>query len=332
MLNQLLRRVVAFVGLAIATAAILVACNGQAPSESTNPPLVVGSSPWPGFAGYYVALEKGFFREEGVEVTDTYFQIATDVNTRLLAGKLDLAWTGGPDVVVMASQDPTLRLIMLSDYSDGADGILARNVQGPEDLKGRAIAWESLPLQALLLRKYLEQGGLTEKDVTLQILPAAAAATAFTAGQIDAAVTYEPYLSTAAKDGKGSIVFSSKGSNIIPVGLVGKEEVIQARQEEIRAFIRAVDRGVKEVRSNSGETNAIVAKKLGVEPSAVLNQLATVHLFDVAENKSIVFNSRDPLNVMDSLRFAVKTSEEISLINTPVNADKLYDSTLIEGL
>lgn len=332
MLNKMLRRVVAFVGLAIATAAILVACNGQSTSESGDRPLIVGSSPWPGFAGHYVALAKGFFQEEGVNVQDTFFQVATDVNTSLLAGKLDLAWTGGPDMVVMASQDPTLRLIMLSDYSDGADGILARDVSQPADLKGREIAWESLPLQALLLRKYLEEGGLTERDVTLQVLPAADAATAFAAGQIDAAVTYEPYLTTAAEQGKGTVVFSSKGSNIIPVGLVGKEEVIEARQEEIRAFIRAIDRGVKEVRSNPDETNAIVAEKLGVEPADVPAQLSTVRIFDVAENQSIVFNPSDPLNVMDSLKFAVKTSEEISLISSPVDAEKLYDATIIEGL
>jgi len=334
MLKTTLRRMVWFVMLAFATASILVACNNTqtVTPEPTFRPLVVGSSPWPGFAGHYVALEKGYFQEEGVTVQDSYFQIATDVNTSLLAGRLDLAWTGVPDMVVMASQDPTLRLIMLSDYSNGADGILARGVTQPSELRGQEVAWESLPLQALLLRKYLEQGGLTEQDVQLQVLPAAEAATAFATGQIDVAVTYEPYLSNAVQQGNGTVVFSSKDSNIIPVGLVAKEDVIQSRQDDIRAFIRAIDRGIQEVRTNPDETNEIVAEKLGVEPADVPAQLATVRLFDVSENKSVVFNPENALNVMDSLQFAVKTSEAIALINSPVDASKLYNSSIIEGM
>jgi len=335
MFQKPLRRVVSFALLAIATTLFLVACHNQPmpePTPSTSLSLVVGSSPWPGFAGYYVALEKGFFQEEGVDVQDSSFPIATDVNTSLLAGKLDLAWTGVPDMVVLASQDPTLRLLMLSDYSNGADGILARGVSQPEDLRGRAIAWESLPLQALLLRKYLEQGGLTEADVTLQVLPAAAAAAAFAAEQVDVAITYEPYLSSAAQEGNGSIIFSSKDSNIIPVGLVTKEVVIQSRPEEIRAFIRAVDRGIQEVRNNPSEAYPIVARRLRVEPAEVSAQLATVRMFDVAENKSVVFNPNHPLNVIDSLQFAIQTSQEVELITSPVDVDKLYNPSFLDEM
>lgn len=333
MVNVTLRRIFQFMAIAVGTAALLVACNTQQmPSSQTTSALTVGSSPWPGFAGHYVAVAKDFFRDEGIEVTDTYFQIATDVNTALLADKLDLAWTGVPDMVVMAAQDPSLRLIALSDYSNGADGILARGITQPADLKGKTVAWEGLPLQALLLRKYLEQGGLTEADITLQIIPAAEAATAFAANRIDVAVTYEPYLSTAAKEGQGTVVFSSKDSNIIPVGLVAKEAVIRDRREDIQALLRAFDAGVQVVRNNPVEANAIIADKLGISPEEVPAQLETVRMFDLAENKSIGFNASHPLNVMDSLEFAAQTSQAIGLISTPVDSKQLYDASLVNAL
>ncbi|WP_448601963.1 ABC transporter substrate-binding protein [Thermoleptolyngbya sp.] len=339
---RLTRRFFQFCLLSVVTFGLLVACNPQqsatdssspaASSATSGKPLIVGSSPWPGFAGHYAAVAKDFFKEEGITVNDTYFQIATDVNTALLADRLDLAWTGGPDAVVMAAQDPSLKIIMISDYSDGADGILARGVNSPADLKGKAVAWESLPLQSLLLRKYLEQGGLTEKDIQLQVIPAAEAAAAFAANQIDVAVTYEPWLTTAAKEGNGQVIFSSKGTNIIPVALVAKESVIQERKADIQAFMRAIDKGVKLVRENPAEANAIVAAKLGVSPEEVPEQLATVRMFDVAENKEIIFNPSNPLNVMDSLAFAAKTSQEIGLISGPLDASKLYDDSLIKEL
>lgn len=339
---RLTRRFFQFCLLSVVTFGLLVACNPQqsatdssspaAPSATSGEPLIVGSSPWPGFAGHYAAVAKNFFQEEGITVNDTYFQIATDVNTALLADRLDLAWTGAPDAVVMAAQDPSLKIIMISDYSDGADGILARGIISPADLKGKTVAWETLPLQALLLRKYLEQGGLTEKDIQLQVISAAEAAAAFAANRIDVAVTYEPWLTTAAKEGNGQVIFSSKDTNIIPVALVAKESVIQERKADIQAFMRAIDKGVKLVRENPDEANAIVAEKLGVTPEEVPAQLATVRMFDVAENKEIIFNPSNPLNVMDSLAFAAKTSQEIGLISSPLDASKLYDDSLIKGL
>ncbi|MBD2462040.1 ABC transporter substrate-binding protein [Oscillatoria sp. FACHB-1407] len=336
MFNLVFRRIVRFFLLAGLTFGLLVACNAQQPSteapELSTQPLVVASSPWPGFAPHYVALAKEFFQEEGILVEDQYFQIATDVNTALLAGKVDLAWTGVPDMVMMAERDPSLRLIALSDYSNGADGILARNVTQAQDLKGKEIAWEELPLQSLLLRKYLETGGLTEQDITLLTMPAAEAATAFASKQVDVAVTYEPWLSKAAQEGQGEIVFSSKNTNIIPVGLVVKEAILQQRKPEILAFLRAIDKGVQFVRQSPDEMAEITAQKLGVTPEEVPALLDTVRIFDMEENATVVFNADDPLNVIDSLEFAAKTSQEIKLISQPVDATKLYDDSLVKEL
>lgn len=338
MLKLSIHRAFRFLLFAVATCGLLIACNAQQPTAETAPsspsaqPLVVASSPWPGFAGHYIAIAKDFFKDEGVTVKDEYLQVATDVNTALLAGRLDLAWSGVPDLVPMASRDPSLRLIMVSDYSNGADGILARNVSKPEDLKGKEIAWESLPLQVLLLQKYLESGGLTQQDVKLLSITAAEAATAFASQKVDVAVTYEPWLTKAAQEGKGEIVFSSKNSNIIPDGLVAKSTVIESRKADIQAYLRGVDKGIQFLRENPEEANQIVAERLGVKPEEISPMLETVRLFNVAENKDVIFNTSDPLNVMDSLAFAAKTSEIVKLIESPVDSTKLYDNSLVEGL
>jgi NitT/TauT family transport system substrate-binding protein len=332
-LKGTIRRSIRFLVLSLMTFGLLVACNPQSnTSQPQTQPLAVGSSPWPGFAGHYVAVAQDLFNEEGITVTDNYFQVATDVNTALLAGRLDLALTGGPDMVVMASQDPSLRFILLTDYSDGADGILARNINSPEDLRGKNVAWENLPLQALLLQRYLESGGLTQADINLQMITAAEAATAFASQNIDVAITYEPWLTTAANEGQGQVIFSSKDTNIIPVGVVAKESVIEARRDDILAFMRALDKGVDFLRENPEESNAIVAEKLGVPPEEVPEQLSTVRLFNLEENKTIGFNPNNPLNVVDSLKFAAETSEAIGLISSPVDADALYDDSLVNAL
>lgn len=307
---------------------LLIACS--TPDQAT--PLKTGFSPWPGFAGIYAASDRGFYADENIEVKENFFQTASDVNTAFLADQLDLAWTGGPDAVILASQEPSLRVILLSDYSNGADGILARGISKPEDLKGQEIAWENLPLQALLLHKYLNSVGLTEADVKLRNITAAEAASAFAAQKIDAAVTYEPWLSKASQAGQGTIIFSSKNTNLIPGVLVAKESFIQEHQDDIIAYMRAFDRGVDFVRENSEEAAQIVAQKLGVTPEEIPPMLETLRLFDAQENQAIIFNPNDPLNVMDSLKFAAQVSQEMELIDQSVDADKLYDDSLVKAL
>jgi NitT/TauT family transport system substrate-binding protein len=79
---RLTRRFFQFCLLSVVTFGLLVACNPQqsatdssspaASSVTSDKPLIVGSSPWPGFAGHYAAVAKDFFKEEGITVNDTY--------------------------------------------------------------------------------------------------------------------------------------------------------------------------------------------------------------------------------------------------------------------
>jgi NitT/TauT family transport system substrate-binding protein len=88
--------------------------------------------------------------------------------------------------------------IFQMDKSYGADGMAVRgNVTKIADLKGKTVA-ASAPGTApyFTLAWFLKKNGLSVKDVTVVNLEPAAAAQAFVAGQNDAAMTYEPYLST----------------------------------------------------------------------------------------------------------------------------------------
>jgi NitT/TauT family transport system substrate-binding protein len=329
-------RLLRFAGLMGAAIALLIACQSPSP-QSSNPspnaqPLIVATSPWPGFVGHYVAIAQEFPKAEGVVIEDKPLQVATDVNTALVAGKVDLAWTGVPDMVTLAGQAPDLRLILLSDYSNGADGILARNVTTVEQLKGKEVAWEGLPLQAFLLRKYLQTGGLVEKDIQLKVMNASDAAAAFAAKRIDGAVTYEPWLTKAAKEGQGTVIFSSKDTNIIPVGLVAKSTTIADRKPEIVAYLKAVQKGLQFYKDNPKDADAIVAKSLGVTAAEVPDLLQTIRLMSIEDNKTITFNPSNSLNVVDSLEFAAKTGKEIKIVAPSVDAKTLYDDSLVKAL
>ncbi|MEL6159053.1 MAG: ABC transporter substrate-binding protein [Cyanobacteria bacterium J06623_5] len=323
-----------FASLFFVTASLCIACNAQSENEVANnlPTLVVGNSPWPGFVAQFVAEEKGFYEEEGIAIDEKFLQVSTDVNTALAGDRIDVAWTGVPDMVVMANDDPSLRLIAVSDYSDGADGILAKNVAKPQDLVGKTIAWEELPLQALLLEAYLDGTDVALTDLDLKVMPAAEAATAFAAGQVDVAITFEPWLTTAVKEGGGEVVFTSANTNLIAGGLVGKTDVIESRREDLDAYFRALEKGFAFYEENTEEAIGIVANKLNLASEELPPILETVRLFRPSEHQSVVFNAEDSLNIMDSIDFAAEVGKEMEIVDSGVVPDTLFDASYTEDI
>jgi NitT/TauT family transport system substrate-binding protein len=168
----------------------------------------IGISGWTGFAPLTLAKEAGIFARNGLDVTIKKIPQASR-HLAIASGDIQCAATTVETWVVWnASGIPTTQLFQL-DKSYGADGMAVRNdVKSIKDIKGKTVA-ASAPGTApyFTLAWMLKKNGLSVKDVTVVNLEPAAAAQAFVAGQNDAAMTYEPYLSTvrAAPD-KGKII------------------------------------------------------------------------------------------------------------------------------
>jgi NitT/TauT family transport system substrate-binding protein len=312
---------------------LTIACNSQQSSTNTDAPktLIVGISPWPGYAAHNVAMAKGFFKEAGLSIKEEKFASQTDSDTAFLAGKVDLNWTGLPNVIPQFSRDSAIKVVFQCDYSNGSDGILGRNIKTAADVKGKQVARENVLFEELLLRRYLEKLGLKREDVKTIDLTAADAATSFAAGKVDLAVTYEPWMSKAVKEGKGEVVFSSKNSNIIPDGITAREAFIKNRQPELVSYLQAIDKAVKLIREDPTGTTEAIAKSLGITAAEVPAQIGGVKLYDLQMNKAITFNKAEPMNLFASLEFATKTATEMKLIPKPIDVDVAMDKTSVHA-
>ena len=132
-----------------------------------------------------------------------------DRHLAIASGDIQCAATTVETWIVWNANGVATKQIFQLDKSYGADGMAVRNdIASIKDLKGKTVA-ASAPGTApyFTLAWFLKKNGLSVKDVTVVNLEPAAAAQAFVAGQNDAAMTYEPYLSTvrAAPD-KGKII------------------------------------------------------------------------------------------------------------------------------
>ncbi|HJU31719.1 MAG TPA: ABC transporter substrate-binding protein, partial [Hyphomicrobiaceae bacterium] len=170
--------------------------------------VAIGISGWTGFAPLTLAKETGIFKKNGLDVSIKKIP-QKDRHLAIASGDIQCAATTVETWLVWNANGVATKQIFQLDKSYGADGMAVRNdIASIKDLKGKTVA-ASAPGTApyFTLAWFLKKNGLSVKDVTVVNLEPAAAATAFVAGQNDAAMTYEPYLSAvrAAPD-KGKII------------------------------------------------------------------------------------------------------------------------------
>jgi len=191
--------------LALACAA-LVAATAQA--QDTK--VAIGISGWTGFAPLTLAKEAGLFKKHGLDVSIKKIP-QKDRHLAIASGDVQCAATTVETWVGWNAAGVTTTQIFQLDKSYGADGMVVKpGIAKISDLKGKTVA-ASAPGTSpyFALAWMLKKNGLSVKDVkivTLEPQPAANAIIAGTEG-IDAAMTYEPYLSAVrAKPEAGKII------------------------------------------------------------------------------------------------------------------------------
>jgi NitT/TauT family transport system substrate-binding protein len=190
----------------IALATALVATSALAQET----PVTVAISGWTGFAPLTLAKEAGLFKQQGLDVTIKKIP-QKDRHLAIASGDVQCAATTVETWIVWNANGVATTQIFQLDKSFGADGMVVKpGIAKITDLKGKTVA-ASAPGTApyFTLAWMLKKNGMTLKDVTIVNLEPQAAANAFIAGntQLDAGMTYEPFLSAVrAKPEAGKIL------------------------------------------------------------------------------------------------------------------------------
>jgi NitT/TauT family transport system substrate-binding protein len=192
------------IGMSVATAlAAMIATPAAAQTKVT-----IAISGWTGFAPLTLAKEAGIFAKNGLDVIIKKVPQASR-HLAIASGDVQCAATTIETWVVWNANGVATTQLFQLDKSYGADGMAVRgNVASIKDLKGKTVA-ASAPGTApyFTLAWFLKKNGLSVKDVSVVNMEPGPAAQAFIAGQNDAAMTYEPYLSSVReKPDAGKII------------------------------------------------------------------------------------------------------------------------------
>lgn len=228
-------------------------------------PLRVAHSTWVGYGPFYIARDKGFFAEEGVEVELSIIEQTPMKMGAFNAGQIDLVASTADEFPTYMRDGYPVKYILAVDSSNGGDGIVSKtDIADVAGLKGKTVAFEEGSVSQFFLNALLLKAGLTQADIQPVNMTATDAGVAFVAGRVDAAVTWEPHLSLGAKAEDGKILITSKEAPGLIVDVVAvSEETLNARQEEIAGFVRAWQKALDYLAANPDDAYAIMAQGVG---------------------------------------------------------------------
>jgi len=230
--------------------------------------VILGMSGWTGFQPLKLAELAGIFKKNGVDI-EIRFIAPVQRSAALASGALNAAAPNVDQHIVWTSAGIPSVQVALIDKSKGGDGLAVRNnINSIKDLKGKSVNVDGPgTVQHFMLSYILEKNGMSIQDVIRSTMGAQPAAQAFVAGQGDAALTYEPYLSTVReKPDAGKILVTSIEYPVVVDVLVFRKDFIEKHPKLVKAtvdsFFEALDM-IKKEPAKSYEMMGSTVKQAG---------------------------------------------------------------------
>jgi NitT/TauT family transport system substrate-binding protein len=278
-------------------------------------PLKLAHSTWVGYGPLYIAQDKGFFADEGLEVELVVMEDPKIRFPALAAGQVDAAVTTVDTILNYLSDNQSYRYLFALDDSKGGDGIVANeDIQSIADLKGKSVAYAEGSVSQFYLGVLLKEAGLTFGDVETQNMTAGDAGAAFVAERVDAAVTWEPWLTRGKQAPHGHLlVDSSTSPGLITDMAVTTPEKLEARLDDFKALYRAWVKAVEFQKANPDEADAIMAKGVGgwlEDPAVFAETRAGIVYYDAAMNQAFLGTPEQPGAIAETITNAEELGRE----------------------
>lgn len=254
-------------------------------------PVRLGLQPWLGYGPLWVAEQNGYFDDHGVDVELSNFNWDQDMTAALASGNLDVIAAATNTTITNINQGVDQKGFLVMDLAFEADAILAgSDIESISDLEGKTVAFESGTTSDLLINYALRENGMSIDDIEHVPMGASEAGLALIAARADAAVTYEPYASTALSqdDSYRVIMTAADKPGLISDMLTASSTWIEENPEAVRGLIRAWDDAIAFIRENPEEGGEMIAEAVGSPMEEFEPAFEGVRLYNVEENVEFV--------------------------------------------
>ncbi len=193
----------------IALACIVLAYFLSGCARDAEPPLRIGTNVWIGSEPLYLARELGHLDPKTVQLVE--YPSATEVLRAFRNQAIDGMVVSLDELFGLAVDGLQPKIILVVDVSHGADVVVGRpGMRTMSELKGKRVAVESGALGAYVLSRALTLNGMQAGDINVVHLESNEQPTAYEKGQVDGAVTFDPYRAQLLRAGATTLFDSTQ--------------------------------------------------------------------------------------------------------------------------
>lgn len=232
------------------------------------------------YAPMYVAIEEGYFEDEGIDLDLVCGFGADKTMTAVISGEADIGFMGSEASIYTYAEGATDYVVNFAQLTQRAGNFLVARVEMPdfswEDLKGHLVlGGRKGGMPEMVFEYILKQNGIDpEKDLEInQNIDFGSTAAAFAEGQGDFTVEFEPGATSLESEGKGYVVASlGEDSGYVPyTAFSAKQSFIDENPDIIQGFTNALQKGMDYVQAHTPEEIAKI-----IEPQFPETDLETI--------------------------------------------------------
>lgn len=266
---------------------IVILCLLSSCTQSTEEPLRISSSPWPGYEPLYLARDLNYLPSDKVHLfelpssdinMESFRNRSTDVSTLTLDETLELLHDG-----------IKLRIFLIMDISNGGDAVLAKtDIKSMADVKGKRISIVNIPLGLYMLNRFLDHAGLKRSDVEVFPMPESNQEKFFEQGKADIVITFEPVKTRLLKHGMHVIFDSSQIPNEIFDLLIVHEDVYKKRKDDLCFVATQWFRTLNYIKKNRTNAAERITRRLHLDADQFDDMMAGIILPDREQNRKLL--------------------------------------------
>lgn len=295
-------------------------------------PLRIGVNPWPGYEFLFLAEEKGFFKELGLNIRLVEFNSLSDARRAYEREQLEGLCTTVIEVLQALDQSTRLpRIVRVVDYSHGADVIIGRTeMSDGAALRGKRVGVELGSLGVFILARALEKYQLKLSDVRALSMDQLSIGEGLVDGELDAAVTYPPTSVGLLKRQDMKVLFSTSEipGEVLDVIAVD-QAIIKSRRKEVEKLLRAFDRAVLYSLSNKEESYRIMAARERISPQEFQEALESgIRMVSAADQPNYLRPGGNLQRIVDKTDRILRETGQIS---APINTGAIIEPAFYPG-